>query len=237
MRRGCWRGNVILVFKYMRDCYCFRDTDSSEPSLPDHFPGPLIHSSLVAQMVKNLPAMQGTWVWSLSREDPLEKEMVTHSSILAWRIPWTEVPGELQSMGSQRVGGNGVTFTSLIHSCWSSRPSGVGGLTLHGPFTAHTQPQGQPGSTLCPQTTKVYPDLHSLAPVLTSTFSLALPRPAGNLHSPYSTAWPGFDSLCCWTTNSTLVLSTHYVSGTTLTVLLKNISFILQMKISQVVQW
>ena len=57
----------------------------------------------VAQMVKNLPAMQETWVWSLGREDYLEKGMATHSSILAWRIPWTEEPGELQSTGSQGV--------------------------------------------------------------------------------------------------------------------------------------
>ena len=57
----------------------------------------------MAQMVRSLPAMQETWVRSLGWEDPLEKEMVTHSSILAWRIPWTEEPGGLQSMGSQRV--------------------------------------------------------------------------------------------------------------------------------------
>ena len=61
-------------------------------------------ASLVAQTVKCLPAMQETWVPSLGWEDPLEKEMATHSSILAWRIPWTEEPGELQSTGSQRVG-------------------------------------------------------------------------------------------------------------------------------------
>ena len=52
---------------------------------------------------KNLPAMQETWVWSLGREDPLEKEMAIHSSILAWEIPWTEEPGGLQSTGSQRI--------------------------------------------------------------------------------------------------------------------------------------
>ena len=61
-------------------------------------------ASLVAQMVKNMPAIQKTWVQLLSQEDPLEKGMATHSSILAWRIPRTEEPGELQSMGSQRVG-------------------------------------------------------------------------------------------------------------------------------------
>ena len=58
---------------------------------------------LVAQMVENFPAKQETQVWSLGWEDPLEKGMATHSSILAWRIPWTEEPGRLQSMGSQRV--------------------------------------------------------------------------------------------------------------------------------------
>ena len=58
---------------------------------------------LVAQMVKNLPAMWETWVQALCWEDPLEKEMATHSNILAWKIPWTENPGRLQSMGSQRV--------------------------------------------------------------------------------------------------------------------------------------
>ena len=56
-------------------------------------------ASLVAQTVKNLPAMRETWVQSLVWEDPLEKGMATHSSILAWRIPWTEEPGGLQSMG------------------------------------------------------------------------------------------------------------------------------------------
>ena len=61
-------------------------------------------ASLVAQTVKNLPTMRETQVQSLDQEDPLEKKMATHSSILAWRIPWTEEPGELQSMGSQRVG-------------------------------------------------------------------------------------------------------------------------------------
>ena len=57
-------------------------------------------------MVKSLPTMQETGVQSLGGEDPLEKEMETHSSILAWRIPWTEAPSGLQSMGLQRVGHN-----------------------------------------------------------------------------------------------------------------------------------
>ena len=59
---------------------------------------------MVAEMVKHLPAMQETRVQSLGQEDPLEKEMATHSSILAWKIPWMEKPDRLQSMGSQRVG-------------------------------------------------------------------------------------------------------------------------------------
>ena len=63
----------------------------------------LLGVSLVAQRLKRLPTMWETQVRSPGREDPLEKEMVTHSSILAWRIPWTEKPGRLQSMGSQRV--------------------------------------------------------------------------------------------------------------------------------------
>ena len=57
---------------------------------------------LVAQLVKNPPAMRESWVQSLSWEEPLEKGMATHSSILAWKIPWTEEPGALQSMGSQK---------------------------------------------------------------------------------------------------------------------------------------
>ena len=60
-------------------------------------------ASLVAQTLRNLPALAETWVQSLGWEDPLEKGMATHSSVLAWRIPWTEEPGGLQSMGSQGV--------------------------------------------------------------------------------------------------------------------------------------
>ena len=75
-------------------------------------------ASLVVQMVKNLPAMWETWVRFLCREDLLEKRMATHSSTLAWRIPWTEEPGGLQSMGSQRVWHDWATntFTSLSFS-------------------------------------------------------------------------------------------------------------------------
>ena len=72
-----------------------------------------------SQSVKNLPAVQETWVWSLGWEDPLEKEMATHSSILAWKISWTEEPGGLQSIGSQRVGHNWATNTYLLYFLWS----------------------------------------------------------------------------------------------------------------------
>ena len=71
--------------------------------------------SLVVQRLKHLPAMQETWVRSLSQEVPLEKEMATHSSILAWRIPWMEELDGLQSMGSQRVGHDWATSLSLSY--------------------------------------------------------------------------------------------------------------------------
>ena len=76
----------------------------------------LFRASQVAQRLKHLPAMRETWVWSLGQEDPLEKEMATHSSIIAWRIPWMEEPGELQSMGSQRVGHDWTTSLSYFHT-------------------------------------------------------------------------------------------------------------------------
>ena len=75
-------------------------------------PSVYMWASLVAHMVKNLPAMEKTYVQSLSQEDPLEKGMATHSCIFTWRIPWTEEPGSLQSMGLQRVGHDWATNTS-----------------------------------------------------------------------------------------------------------------------------
>ena len=73
-------------------------------------------ASLIAQLVKNLPAMKETQVQSLGQEDPLEKEMATHSSILAWRIPQTEEPGGLQYVGWQRVRHNLATFVEKLGS-------------------------------------------------------------------------------------------------------------------------
>ena len=73
-------------------------------------------------MIKNLPAKQEMHVLSLGQEDPLEKEIATHSSILAWEIPWTEKPGGLQSMGLQRVGHDLATQSPPLHTnsypCW-----------------------------------------------------------------------------------------------------------------------
>ena len=94
----CIQGR-INVYKEGRERVKKRNTDylfCLSPSL-------VYWPSLVVQTVKNLPAMQETLVQSLGREDPLEKGMATHSSILAWRIPWTEQPGGLQSVGSQRI--------------------------------------------------------------------------------------------------------------------------------------
>ena len=82
---------------------------------------------LVAQTVKNLPATQETWVWSLGLEDPLKKGVATHYSILAWRMPWTEEPGGLQSMGSQRVGHDWATNTTTT-TVWSLALSSLSGL-------------------------------------------------------------------------------------------------------------
>jgi len=76
----------------------------------------ILGASLVAHTVKNLPAMPGTRVQSLGWDDPLEKEMATHSSILAWKIPWTEEPGGLQSMGLQRVRHDSVTNAPGSHA-------------------------------------------------------------------------------------------------------------------------
>ena len=74
----------------------------------------------MTQRLKCLPVMQETWVRSLGWEDPLEKEMAIHSSILAWRIPWTEEPGGLQSTGSQRVRHHGATKHTAQHKVYVS---------------------------------------------------------------------------------------------------------------------
>ena len=79
-----------------------------------HIYSGMLRSSLVSQRLKCLPGMWETGVRSLGREDPLEKEMATHSSTLAWRIPWREEPGRLQSMGPQRVGHDRATMENNL---------------------------------------------------------------------------------------------------------------------------
>ena len=90
-----WSWELNSIVKYIKCNYC------------------LFWVPLVAQMVKRLSTTQETWVWSLGWEDPLEKEMAIHSSTVAWKIPWTEEPGRLQSMGSQRVGHDWGTSLSI----------------------------------------------------------------------------------------------------------------------------
>ena len=92
-------------------------------------------ASLVAQMVKNPPAMKKTQIWSMGCEDPLEDSMATHSSILAWRIPWTEEPGGLQSMGSQRVRQDWATKYRAhnrlgVYCLWQNTNSSTRAMTL-----------------------------------------------------------------------------------------------------------
>ena len=101
-----WSFSATLPLKH-----CYKTPHQIPPGWDSQF---LCHIclarvSLVAQRLKHLLAMQETWVRSLCQEDPLEKEMATYSSTLAWRIPWTEDPGGLQSTGSQRVGHNWAT--------------------------------------------------------------------------------------------------------------------------------
>ena len=101
---------AFLVAQLVKESACNAEDPSSIPESgrsPEEGTGyPLQYSwaSLVAQLVRNLPAMQETWVRSLGWEDPLEKGTATHSSILAWRIPWTGEPCRPQTLGSQRVG-------------------------------------------------------------------------------------------------------------------------------------
>ena len=89
-----------------KESACSAGDPGSSPGEGTGYPLQCSWASLVAQMTKNLPAMWEAWVGSLGWEDPLEEGMATHSSIQAWRIPWTEEPGGLQSVGLQRVGHN-----------------------------------------------------------------------------------------------------------------------------------
>ena len=110
-------------------------------------------ASLVAQTVKRLPTVRETWMQSLGQEDVLEKEMATHSSILAWKIPWMEKPGRLRSMGLERVGHD--RETSLSFSGISSVQFSRSVVWPHEP--QHTRPP-------CPSPTAgVYPNSRPLS--------------------------------------------------------------------------
>ena len=97
-------------------CGCPKDSSSAVNRCLAHFKLLFLYlgASLMVQTVKSLPAMWETHVWSLGGEDPLEKEMATHSCILTWRISWTEEPGGLLSMGSQRVRHNRANNTHIV---------------------------------------------------------------------------------------------------------------------------
>ena len=100
-------------------------------------------ASLIAQSVNNLPAVQEIRVWSLGQEDPLEKEMATHSSVLAWKIPWIEKPGGLQSMGSQRVRHDWAPNTYLLNPWKESHDQPRQHIKKQRQYFANKGPSGQ----------------------------------------------------------------------------------------------
>ena len=106
-----WLFGLLIIAKYKWEEKAFRGTWSSNQVITVH--PPTTRASLIIQSVKNLPAMQETQVQFLGREDPLEKELATHSNKLAWEIPWTEEPGGLRSLRLQRVRYN---WSDLAHT-------------------------------------------------------------------------------------------------------------------------
>ena len=114
MDRGAWRATVHGVAKSWTQLRTYHSTLGFENCLCGTV-------SLVTQMVRNLPAVQKTQVWSLGQEGPLEKRTASYSRNLAWRIPWTEEPGGLQSMGSQRVRHDRVTDTFICCVRWAAK--------------------------------------------------------------------------------------------------------------------
>ena len=103
LKGGILHTKIILILLLIKGAYIFLFPQQNDIYL--------------AQTVKHLPTMRETWVQSLGQEDFLEKEMATHSSILAWKIPWTEEPGGLQSLGLQRVGHDWATSLSQTLMC------------------------------------------------------------------------------------------------------------------------
>ena len=119
----------------------------------------------MAQTVKNLPAVQETWVQSLGQEDPQEKGMATHFSILARRIPWTEEPGRLQSMGLQRVGPDWAISIFISWVCCNTMSRSISGIKTI-PCAQHFQPGNQVRKpTIWPS---LCPFLNTLTSILTS---------------------------------------------------------------------
>ena len=112
---------LIIYFIYSSVCMSIPISQSIPPLPILTTPVATSCSSLVAQRLKRLPPMRETQLRSQGREDPLEKELVTHSSILTWRIPWMEKPGRLQSMGLQRVGHDWATSLACLQplSLWT----------------------------------------------------------------------------------------------------------------------
>ena len=137
-------------------------------------------ASLAAQMLKNLPAMLEIQVWSLGWEDPLEKRTAAHSSILAWRIPWTEEPGGLQSMGLQRVRHNSLTelFGNEARHIWICCCSvAQSGLTLCDPMDCSTL--GFPVLHHLPELAQTH--VHWVSDAIQPSHPLSSPSPALNL--------------------------------------------------------
>ena len=123
----------LLAFEWLFLPWSFvsnRTSHTLSVTVLETYYGTVLWVSLRAQLVKNSSAMREIWVWSLGWEDPLEEGMATPSSILAWRIPWTEEPGGLQSMGSQRVGHDWASKYSTAQHCITHCVCGVSRLTL-----------------------------------------------------------------------------------------------------------
>ena len=140
----------------------------------------------LAQTVKRLPAMQETWVWSLGREDPQEKEMAIHSSTRAWKIPWTEEPCRLQSMGLQRVRHDWATSLHFIRYMYTYIPSLPSHPTSHH-LGHHRASSWAPCATQKLPTSSLF---HTWQCVYVSATLPIHPTPSFPLcvHSPFSTS-------------------------------------------------
>ena len=151
----------------------------------------------MAQRLKHLPAMRETWVRFQGREDPLEKEMATHSSILAWRIPWTEEPDGLQSTGSQRIGHDWATSLSLSVTDRTRFKTQSTKLWIHALNYMFLQIQSHFGSTPHPYD-KPYSGLSTL---------LDYCHPATQLSKDFLSTYSGSSSVMHWGQESNIQLT------------------------------